>query len=115
MSLDTNSAEYKRSAAQARQILELMQLCFANMQICMRISCYQSTETASPKIAPEILAKAQEESAKKVQETFDRFLDNDDSSQGFEIITKIGKALSEEFIMDYFAEQKKHAKEPTKA
>lgn len=107
---DRNSADYQKASEQARQMLTMMQICFANMQVCMRMN--NTLETGN--ITPEILAKTQDESAKRVQETFDRFLDNSGSSPGFKIITEIAKALSEEFLMDYFAEQKKHASEPVK-
>jgi len=107
---DRNSPDYAKASAQAKQMLTIMQVCFANMQVCMRMN----TNLATVSITPEMLAKVQEDSAKRVQETFDRFLDNDGNSQGFEIITKIAKALSEEFLMDYFAEQKKNAPEPAK-
>jgi len=107
---DRNSPDYAKTSAQAKQMLTIMQVCFANMQVCMRMN----TNLATGNITPEMLAKVQDDSAKRVQETFDRFLDNDGNSQGFEIITKIAKALSEEFLMDYFAEQKKNAPEPAK-
>lgn len=110
MTIDRNSAEYTKASAQAKNMLELMQMCFANMQVCMRMN----NSLATGKITTEMLAKVQEEAAKRVQETFDRFLDNDGNSPGFEIITKIAKALSEEFLMDYFTEQKKNAPEPAK-
>lgn len=105
MQFDRNSNEYKRSAAQAKQMLTLMQACFANMHLCMRMN----NNLATGSVTPEMLAQTQEEAAKRVQATFDRFLDNDGNSPGFQIITEIAKALSEEFLMDYFAEQKKNA------
>lgn len=107
---DRNSPDYAKASAQAKQMLTMMLICFANMQVCMRMNNSLATEN----ITPEMLAKVQEDSAKRVQETLDRFLDNDGNSPGFQIITEIAKALSEEFLMDYFAEQKKNAPEPAK-
>jgi hypothetical protein len=111
MSTDKDSVEYKKATAQAKQIVEVMRLCFSQMQVCMRMNSYLPTEdeATSPKITPAITAKILKDSSQRVQSTIDRFLDNDGSSQGFEILTEISKALSEEFLMDYFAEQKKNA------
>lgn len=111
MTPDRNSVEYQKASEQAKQMLTLMQMCFANMQVCMRMN----NNLATGKITPEMLAKVQDEAAKRVQDTFNRFLDKDGKSPGFQIITEIAKALSEEFLMDYFAEQKKNASEPAKA
>lgn len=107
---DRNSPDYARASAQAKQMLTMMQICFANMQLCMRMN----SSLSNGNITPEMLAKVQDEAVKRVQETFDRFLDNDSNSPGFQIITEIAKALSEEFLTDYLAEQKKNAPEPAK-
>lgn len=115
MQPDRNSPEYERAAAQAKKMLGMMQICFMGMQACMRMDNYFITEAFKEKPDTTVIDKVQKESMERVQATINRFLDNDKSSPGFEIITAIAKALSEEFLMDYFAEQKKHASEPVKS
>jgi hypothetical protein len=94
------SSEYKLAASETKRQLEIMQLCFANMHICMKM-CRVSGD-----ITHEQIDTFKREVADKMKTISDRLFDNDNSSTGTQAIVDLGKALSEDFLMDYFASKK---------
>ena len=70
------SSEYKLAASETKRQLEIMQLCFANMHICMKMCRINGDAT------PEQINIFKREVADKMKVISDRLFDNDSSSTG---------------------------------
>ncbi len=85
--------EYTHLCQKAKEILTLMQICFMNMH-----TAKATNIIGSAGLTEENFQTIVENSNKRVQEIFDRFLDNDGKSPMPEIMTRINVALCEDFL-----------------
>lgn len=91
--MNNQNEEYLRLCQKAKEILTLTQMCFINMH-----AAKASNIMKGAGLTEENFEVIVENSNKRVQEIFDKFLDNDGNSPMPEIMTRISIALCEDFL-----------------